>query len=122
MTKKNIIHSLVIVLTVILCLGYMQKKGFSFFQYSNNLNWESFPKEKHSSEELKDKPKLEEKKEPKKEEKIEKKSEEKPEEKNQPNEKIDEKPEESIPQNNKPRLFRRGKVLFNCVSGSSWNI
>lgn len=122
MTARNIIHSVVIMLTVILCFGYAQKKGFSFSKHVTKPNWESFPQDKQSSEKPKDGPRLEEKKDPKKEEKVEKKpepkSDVKPEEKNQPNEKLDENPDEAVPQNSRPRFFRRGRVFSDCISGT----
>lgn len=122
MTIRNIIHSVVIILTLILCFGYLNKKGFSFSKHMSKPNWESFPQEKSSPEKKIEDQKLDEKKKPKKEEKIEKKpepkTEPKPEEKNNPDEQIEEKPSESNPQNSKPRLFRRGRFFSDCTSGT----
>lgn len=127
MSFRNIIHSVVIVLTVILCFVYVQKKGFSFNTHINVPNWNSFPIEKLKPTDKENSPKSEDKKEPKKDEKIEKKpepksepkSESKPESKPQPKEELEEKSqEESVPQNSRPRFFRRGRVI-ECLPGGS---
>ena len=126
MISRNIIHSVVIVLTVILCFTYAQKKGFSFYKNFNTPNWDSFPLEKSLPKEKDNFPKLEEKKDHKKEDSIPKndiKPENKQQPKNEPQEeqkeKLEEKPqEEQIPQNNKPRFFRRGRFV-DCGPGNS---
>jgi stringent starvation protein B len=67
MNFRNIINSIVIVMTLILCFVYAQKKGFTFASGMPKLNWESFTSEKEPKKndnlkkEYNDKPKKDEK-------------------------------------------------------------
>ena len=119
MNFRNIINSIVIVMTLILCFVYAQKKGFTFASGMPKLNWESFPSEKEPKN---DNLKKEDNNHPKKDEKID----HKPKEKNEPKQDIKPKEDEDKkeledkkqeePQNTRPRLFRRG-IIQNCGPG-----
>ena len=120
MNFRNIINSIVIVMTLILCFVYAQKKGFTFASGMPKLNWESFPSEKEPKKN--DNLKKEDNNHPKKDEKIDQKPKEKTEPKQDVKPKQDEDKKEledkkqEEPQNTRPRLFRRG-IIQNCGPG-----
>jgi len=120
MNFRSIINSIVIVMTLVLCFVYAQKKGFTFASGMPKLNWESFPSEKEPQKN--ENFKKEDKNHPKKDEKIDQKPKEKTEPKQDVKPKQDEDKKEledkkqEEPQNTRPRLFRRG-IIQNCGPG-----